>query len=70
MFGSLGEKRKEEKIISNERKEKKRKGDGFFHVIWEFRREDEVIFFPLVWEYKRKEKKKMKVTILSINDLD
>ena len=48
MFGSLGEKRKEEKIISNERKEKKRNDDGFFHIVWEFRRENEVIFFPLV----------------------
>ena len=66
--------RSEEKIISNERKEKKRKDDGFFHVVWEFRREEGVIFFPLVWEFKekkRKEKKrKMKVTILYINDLD
>ena len=39
MFGSLGEKRKEEKGLSEERKEKKRKDGTFSHLVWEFRRE-------------------------------
>ena len=60
MFGSLGEKWKEEKVISEERKEKKRKDDNFFHVVWEFKREEKVTFFHVVWELQRKEKKKIK----------
>ena len=65
MFGSLGEKRKEEK----RREEKKRSDHDFSHLVWKFRREEKVVFLILFANSEEKNRKERGITILSMFSL-